>query len=85
MRGTPRRLVCADYASALDGNIRHNEKQRRSDPSASHSGRAVEPMKYLRPLKYWCRGFESTQGMDVCVRLFCICVVVCVGSGLAKG
>jgi hypothetical protein len=22
------------------------------------------------------------QGMDVCVRLFCVCVVLCVGSGL---
>jgi hypothetical protein len=25
------------------------------------------------------------QGMDVCMRLFCVCVVLCVGSGLATG
>jgi hypothetical protein len=23
--------------------------------------------------------------MDVCIRLFCVCVVLCVGSGLSKG
>jgi hypothetical protein len=28
---------------------------------------------------------NATQGMDVCVRLFRACVVLCVGSGLAKG
>jgi hypothetical protein len=26
---------------------------------------------------------NPTQGMDVCVRLFCVCVVLCVGSSLA--
>jgi hypothetical protein len=30
-------------------------------------------------------GYNSTQGMDVCVRLFCVCIVLCVGSGLATG
>jgi hypothetical protein len=30
-------------------------------------------------------GSNSTQGMDVCVRLFCVCVVLRVGSGLARG
>jgi hypothetical protein len=30
-------------------------------------------------------GSDPTQGMDVCVRLFCVCVVVCEGSGLATG
>jgi hypothetical protein len=25
------------------------------------------------------------QGMDVCARLFCVCVVLSVGSGLAMG
>jgi hypothetical protein len=30
-------------------------------------------------------GSNPTQGMDVCVRLFCVCVVPCVGSGLATG
>jgi hypothetical protein len=28
-------------------------------------------------------GSNHNQGMNVCVRLFCICVVLCVGSGLA--
>jgi hypothetical protein len=30
-------------------------------------------------------GSNPTQGMDVCVRLFCVCAVMCVGSGLATG
>jgi hypothetical protein len=30
-------------------------------------------------------GSNPTQGMDVCVRLFCLCAVLCVGSGLATG
>jgi hypothetical protein len=30
-------------------------------------------------------GLNPTQGMDVCVRLFCVCVVLCEGSGLAEG
>jgi ABC-type enterochelin transport system permease subunit len=30
-------------------------------------------------------GSSSIQGMDVCVRLFCVYVVVCVGSGLPTG
>jgi hypothetical protein len=28
-------------------------------------------------------GSNPTRDMDVCVRLFCVCVVLCVGSGLA--
>jgi hypothetical protein len=28
-------------------------------------------------------GSNPTWGMDVCVRLFCVCVVLCVGCGLA--
>jgi hypothetical protein len=27
-------------------------------------------------------GSNSTRGMDVCVHLFCVCVVLCVGSSL---
>jgi hypothetical protein len=27
-------------------------------------------------------GSNTTQGMDVCMRLFCVCFVLCVGSGL---
>jgi hypothetical protein len=30
-------------------------------------------------------GLNPTQVMDVCVHLFCICVVLCVGSGLTTG
>jgi hypothetical protein len=30
-------------------------------------------------------GSNPTQGMAVCVRLFCVCVVLCLGSGLATG
>jgi hypothetical protein len=26
---------------------------------------------------------NPTRGMGLCVRLFCVCVVLCVGSGLA--
>jgi hypothetical protein len=30
-------------------------------------------------------GSNPTRGMDVCLRLFCVCVVQYVGSGLATG
>jgi hypothetical protein len=30
-------------------------------------------------------GSIPTRGMDVCVRLFCVCVVLCAGRGLATG
>jgi hypothetical protein len=30
-------------------------------------------------------GSIPTQGMDICLCLFCVCVVLCVGSGLATG
>jgi hypothetical protein len=30
-------------------------------------------------------GSNPTQGMDICVGLFCVCVVLCVGSGLVTG
>jgi hypothetical protein len=30
-------------------------------------------------------GSNPTRGMNVCVRLFYVCVVLCVGSGLAMG
>jgi hypothetical protein len=30
-------------------------------------------------------GSNPTRGTDVCVRLFCVCVVLCVGSCLATG
>jgi hypothetical protein len=28
---------------------------------------------------------KPTKGMDVCLRLFCVCALLCVGSGLASG
>jgi hypothetical protein len=28
---------------------------------------------------------NPTQGMDICQRLFCVCVLLCVGRGLATG
>jgi hypothetical protein len=30
-------------------------------------------------------GSNPTRNMDVCLRLFCVCVVLCVGNGLAMG
>jgi hypothetical protein len=30
-------------------------------------------------------GSNPTQGRNVCVHLFCVCVVLCVGNGLATG
>jgi hypothetical protein len=30
-------------------------------------------------------GSKPTQGMNVCVRLFCVCVVLCVDDGIATG
>jgi hypothetical protein len=30
-------------------------------------------------------GSNTTRGMDVCLRLFCVCVVLCVDMGLATG
>jgi hypothetical protein len=30
-------------------------------------------------------GSNPTRGTNVCVLLYCVCVVLCVGSGLAKG
>jgi hypothetical protein len=45
-------------------------------------GRAV----CLRLLERWDRGFESDSRHGyLCVRLFCVCVVLCVGSDLATG
>jgi hypothetical protein len=34
-------------------------------------------MNCLRPFEHYGRGFESTRDMDVCLRLFCVCVVLC--------
>jgi hypothetical protein len=44
-------------------------------------------MDCLRSLEGWDRGFKSHSGHGClhCVRTFCVCVVLCVGSGLATG
>jgi hypothetical protein len=43
-------------------------------------------MGCLRPLpETEIVGSNPTGGMHVCVRLFCVCVVLCVGGGLATG
>jgi hypothetical protein len=43
-------------------------------------------MNRLHPLEHWGRGFEShLRHGCLCVRLFCVCVVLCVGSGLPTG
>jgi hypothetical protein len=40
----------------------------------------------LRSLEHWDHGFEyhSRHGC-LCAHLFCVCAVLCVGSGLAIG
>jgi hypothetical protein len=30
-------------------------------------------------------GWNSVRGMDVCIRLFCVCIFLCASSGLATG
>jgi hypothetical protein len=53
---------------------------------ANHSGRAVYGMNCLCLLECWDRGFEShSRHGCLCVRLFCVCVVLCVGCGFATG
>jgi hypothetical protein len=36
-------------------------------------------------LKAGITGSNPIQGMDICVRLFCVCAILCVGSGLTMG
>jgi hypothetical protein len=43
---------------------------------ADHSGCAVWGMKCLRPLEHWERGFEFHSRYR-CLRLFCVCAVLC--------
>jgi hypothetical protein len=52
---------------------------------ADHTGRKVYGMNLLRLLENWYHVFESHSGHGrLCVRLFGVCVILCVGSGLAK-
>jgi hypothetical protein len=54
--------------------------------NADHSGWAVEDMNCLCSLGHLDRGFESHSRYGcLCVCLFCICVVLCVGCGLVTG
>jgi hypothetical protein len=53
--------------------------------SADHSGHMVERMNRLLSLETGFVVSNPTRYIDVCVRLFCVCVVLCVGSGLATG
>jgi hypothetical protein len=50
--------------------------------AADHNGSTWS----LRPLEHLERvGSNSTRGMDVCVRLFSVCALLCVGRGLETG
>jgi hypothetical protein len=49
-----------------------------------HRGRVRLPITVARS-NTGIVGSNPTQGMDVCVRLFCVCVVLCVGSDLVTG
>jgi hypothetical protein len=45
-------------------------------------------LRHAQPslVRSWDHGFEShSRHWYLCVRLFCVCVVLCVGSGLATG
>jgi hypothetical protein len=52
---------------------------------SDHTGRVVYGMNCIVRSNTGIVDSNPTQGMDVCLRLFCVCVVVCVGSGLASG
>jgi hypothetical protein len=54
-------------------------------PSVNHSGRTAQDKKCLRQLNTGIVGSNPTQGMDLCVRLLCVCAVLCLGSGLWDG
>jgi hypothetical protein len=46
--------------------------------AADHSGRPVQGMKCLRPLKHWGREFESHWRHGcLCVFILCLCCPVC--------
>jgi hypothetical protein len=67
-------------------NVGCSPKGEKKNLHPDHSGRAAKGMSRLRPLEHCDRGFESQSRHGcICVRLFCVCVVVCAGSGLATG
>jgi hypothetical protein len=64
------------------------------------SGKNIQPVNIQQPITVvarsrawtvfarwnaWIVSSNPTRGMDVCIRLFCVCVVLYVGSGLATG
>jgi hypothetical protein len=52
---------------------------------ADHSGRSVQDINYLRSLEHLNCGFESHSSYGcLSVRLFYVCVVLCVFNGSAK-
>jgi hypothetical protein len=52
---------------------------------ADHGGRECEALTAFARSNAGIVGSNPTQGIDVCMRLFCVCVVLCVGSALATG
>jgi hypothetical protein len=53
--------------------------------TADHNGRAVTEINCLGRSDAGIVGSNHTWGMDVCVRLFCVCAVLYAGSGLTTG
>jgi hypothetical protein len=79
------RPISGDVTFVSNDNELLHEFTESHPRTADHSDRAVKGMSCLRPLKHKVVGSNFTQGMDVCARLFCVCVILCVGSGLATG
>jgi hypothetical protein len=70
----------------MDKVQKPSNSEYRESVFADHSGRAVQDMNCLSSLERWDRGFESHSSCGCpCMRLFCVYVVLCVGSGLATG
>jgi hypothetical protein len=55
--------------------------------SRSQWPRGLRHEPFARSLERWDRGFESHSRHEClyCVRLFCVCVILGVGRGLATG
>jgi hypothetical protein len=84
------------YSPCISSALRHIEKMSQikvieqwkiniinNFQSAGHSSRAVWGMNCLLSHGRWDRGFKSyLRHSCLCMRLFCFCVVLCLGSGL---
>jgi hypothetical protein len=83
--------TCLDYSSTLKMEATCSFEMsvgfyRTTWNYADHGDRAVKGMDCLRSLESWDRRFESHSSRGcLCLRLFCVCVVLCIGSGLAMG